>query len=220
MRSEQKQRDREPWCKTATVRGRVPCHGPSSGCSDRTGFSATSDASDPTAEQPEGTGKIGRPLAGPPPNGWSGNYDVGTRFTDGQLIVFNLGRRPLRMVSVRPELMGDGLRFLGARLAGLDRSVGSVQFIPQFPPAHPELGAIRDLKDAELPPGTDAARKGFAVLLGYEVISPGRSTVKAVEITYLDGKRRRKVSFTSTLALCTPATRAECPPEHGDYKAE
>lgn len=183
-----------------------------SGCS-----ADTTPAPDPTAPN----GRIGSPLAGPPPNGSMHKHDVGTRFTDGQLIVFNVGPRPLRMVAVRPKMTGDGLRFLGARLGGLDRTVGSMQYVPQFPPAHPELGVIRNFKGATLPPGPEAAKKGFVVLLGFDVINPGRSTVKAVEITYLDGRRQRKMSFTSTFSSCTPANSPhECAPEHGDYEPQ
>jgi hypothetical protein len=163
------------------------------------------------------TGRIGFPLAGPPPNGFSRHEDVGARFTNGQLVVFNLGDDDIRILDVTAELTGEGLVLLGSRLAGLERSIGSNQYEDRFPPQDANLGATVDAVGAVLPPGRESATYGFEVLIGFEVTKTGRATVKSVDLTYEYKGVSRRQTFVSTMAICVPVTAVECPPEYGGY---
>lgn len=172
--------------------------------------------------QPE-TGYIGFPLGGPPPNGYYLVRPVGATFTDGQLIVFNLGEKDLEIVDVEPELAGDGLRYLGAKITGLDRELGSVQVEDRYPPTNPELGPTQPATGVVLPAADSEAdrKRGYELLMGYKVVGLGRSTVRAVEVTYEVAGQERTQSWTSTIAVCTPdvAPDGECAFEYGDYES-
>ena len=82
----------------------------------------------------DASGRVGFPLAGPPPNGFATSQDVGSVVTVGQLVVFNLGDKDLELVKVTPQLTGSGLKYLGALAAGPDRELASTQLEPAFPP--------------------------------------------------------------------------------------
>jgi hypothetical protein len=67
-----------------------------------------------------------------------------------------------------------------------------------------------------LRPGKEESRRGVEILLGFKVVGPGRSTVRAVRVTYRYQGQRHTQSWTSTMALCTPKNGGECAPEYGD----
>ena len=159
---------------------------------------------------------IDGPITGLGPGGFSRNENVGTRFTDGQLVLRNNSGKELKLVEVKPVISGDGLTFLGAQVAGHDREIGITQYIPRFPPRRKELGRVTQVRGAVLPPEPNDPSMGYEVLLGYEVTGPRRSTVPAVRVTYSDGDRTWTEEVIATVAVCTPAAREEdCPMEYG-----
>lgn len=179
--------------------------------------SACSADSAPDRQDADSTGRIGFPLAGPPPNGFATKANVGDRFTNGQLVIFNKGDEPLTLLAVEPELSGDGLRFLGAQVAGLDRTLGFTQFEPEYPPAEPMLGDPVEVEHAVIEPGRAAARRGVELLMGFEVTAEGRSTVRSVAVTYRDSAGQHTGRWTATMAVCAPkSTEGECAQEYGD----
>ena len=128
-------------------------------------------------------------------------FDVGETFAAGFSVLFNRTDEPITLIDARP-IPGDGeLRFLGASVAGLDRATGS-RDITDWPVDDPELGPVEPVAGFVLEPGEPSATKGFEVFFGYEVIDPGRSTIRGVEIDYETGGRRYRNRFQLTLALC------------------
>jgi hypothetical protein len=156
-------------------------------------------------------------LLAPPPSGWAEVMPVGERFTNGWLVVQLTGEHRLRIDGVEVEQAGDGLKFLGAKIAGIDRKHGLRQRLPSWPPPSDQaLGDVQDAVGAELVPGELARTLGFEILLGFDVIGEGRSTVKSVDLTYtdLDTKKEDSITVVSTMAICTPPA-VECAHEHG-----
>jgi hypothetical protein len=171
-----------------------------------------------TAMTPDARGRLGAPLAGPPPNGFATKKDVGEVFSNGQLIVFNTGDAPVRIVKVTPQLTGTGLSYLGALVAGLGREIGSMQDERGFPPTSaPLLGKLTPAKGAVLEPGKAADKRGVELILGFKVLSPGRSTARAVRIDYQYHGQAHTGVWTSTMAVCVPrSSPGRCDQEYGD----
>jgi hypothetical protein len=154
----------------------------------------------------------------PPASGWATVKPVGTKFGNGWLVLQHVGSSRLRIDSVQVEQNGEGLRYLGAKLAGNDRTVGFHQETASWPPKEPALGDVRDAVGAELKPGERARTWGYELLLGFEVVKPGRSTMRSVtlQVTDLETDETRTIRATSTMAICTPPTRPEqCEGEYG-----
>jgi hypothetical protein len=160
---------------------------------------------------------VGNPLAGPLGIGSTTTQNVGYTFTYGLLVVYNIGSRPLTITEVRPELTGNGLRFLGALLAPPSRQLGGADFMEGYPPLDPVLGPMTPAVGSVLDPTADPHYNGWVVALGYTVVRGGRSTVKAVEVTYTVDGQARMQKFRATIALCTPKSLPEagCPGENG-----
>ena len=167
-------------------------------------------------EQDEGSDRVGFPLGSFHPTGMTARKNVGQVFSNGSMVVFNLGPDPIRIVSVRPEIDGDGLTYLGAYVAGPERRYGFNQTDSHFPPTARSLGIVLPAEGAELAPGTREAKEGVEVFMGFEISGPGRTTVPSVDITYeVDGDRHTS-SWTQTMAICTEGEEADCEPEYGD----
>lgn len=162
-------------------------------------------------------GQLGYPLASLPPGGFATHAKVGDEFTNGQLIIFDSGDTDLTLVKVTPTLTGSGLRYLGARLAGTGRKLGSTQEEHSFPPTARVLGPLQQANGAVLHTGGAWAKRGVEVLLGFKVVGTGRSTVPKVSITYRDHNGEHTASFTSTMAVCTSPKNVKCAQEYGDY---
>lgn len=162
-------------------------------------------------------GRIGYPLAGPPPSGFARVEQVGATFTNGQLIVHNRGTEPITLRRVVPEITGDGLRYVGGLVAGPERELAAYQIFAQYPPAdQKDLGVLQPAEGAVLEAGAAQDKEGFELLLGFEVTAPGRSTVKSVRLDYeVDGDQETAV-FVSTMAICTSGEDRDCPFEMGE----
>lgn len=171
-------------------------------CADRAGV--VSGATPRT----DARGRVGHPLAGPPPNGFATRKNVGDVFTNGQLVVFNAGTEDIELLEVTPQLTGEGLVYLGARVAGLHRRLGSTQDEPGFPPTgEPLLGRLRRVAGLVVPAGRAADRRGVELLLGFRVTRRGRSTVRGVTVVYRYAGRTHTQTWTSTMAVCAPRSR-------------
>lgn len=126
--------------------------------------------------------------------GWSIGVSKGEVFTDGFHVLQNLGDRPVRLIRVEFEDGEPGLEMVGAKVAGLDRAIGSYQMLPSFPPVNQppevELGPLSPLEGYVIPPGGEYRTHGVELLLGVRKTVDGRATRKALLITYeVDGKR-------------------------------
>lgn len=153
------------------------------------------------------------PLRGGVSNGFSMRANVGDEFATGHLSVENVGDTPLRILEIRPEITGEGLRYLGAMFAGQDRSEGQVYLVREWPPRDPRLGtitAVPDTKLVKLPRSDPNAHSHYELLMGYRVTAEGRTTVRGVTIVYTDGATEREVTFPSMLTVCSPRTTARC----------
>ncbi len=161
---------------------------------------------------------VGHPLEGPVFQGSVLRPPRGSSFAHGTLLLFNLGQTRLRLDQVRPVGVDPGLRPLGVRIAGPDRSLGFDQ-ASAWPVVDKAFGRVRTAEGFVLAPA-DApdANRGYEVLVGYAVVGAGRLTVRGVRIDYTDlgDGHRRSVTFRDTLAVCPDATEAtECPVEEG-----
>lgn len=153
-------------------------------------------------------------------SGWTTGAEPGSTFTDGSLVIQNHGSKPVRLVDVQFEDGEPGLDLLGAKVAGLERAIGSYQMLPSFPPVSrpPEvlLGPLSGLRDYVLPAGGEYMTKGVEVLLGVRKSATGRASRQAVLLTYeIDGKQA-VARMVSTLAVCDAADRESCPQEYSD----
>ncbi|MCM0674024.1 hypothetical protein NCC78_04810 [Micromonospora phytophila] len=153
--------------------------------------------------------------------GWYASKDVGSKFTDGLnlITVTPQARGPLRLISARP-LMDDGgtVRVIGI-LARINPdmlppgSVGSFQEAPGFPPARPHAAGAVPVEGLIVQPPKQGENRWIELQIGYEVVAPGRSARRGVELVYeYEGAQHRAV-VPSYLAVCAPSTAA-CEPEY------
>lgn len=155
------------------------------------------------------------PLRGGENNGMSMSADVGYEFTTGHVVFDNVGDRPLRILRVKPEMSGQGLRYLGAMVAGEDRSAGLISSIPGSPPKDRRLGEISRLSSARLADSKTLRQNGRRItdhelLMGYRVVREGRTVVRGVTIVYTDGGTERQITLPTTLTVCVPDTAERC----------
>ena len=157
------------------------------------------------------------------PYGWQTSKDVGTTFTDGLNIitVTPQARRPLRLISARP-LMGDGgsVRVIGilARInPGMLPSgskIGSFQEAPGFPPTLPHAAGAVPVEGLIVQPPKQGEDRWIELQIGYEVVAPGRTARRGVELVYEYEGAQHKAVIPSYVAVCAPST-ATCEPEYG-----
>lgn len=156
-------------------------------------------------------------LSGPTASGFAGVQPLGSRFTNGQVVVHNQSTSQVVLRSIKPITTGSGLRYLGAHVAGPDRSIGFVQFYDTFPPEDEGLAGLEPVEGAVLPAGEREKAEGFELLMGYEVVAEGRSTVTGVEVAWTVNGRDQSAVFPSTMAVCTDAA-TPCEQEYGDLQ--
>jgi hypothetical protein len=174
------------------------------------------------AEQPGERAAVGYPLASGPKSGWATIKPEGEVFATGALVLRNLGDEDLRIERVRPVFGAGKLVYLGAQVSQVDRGIGQKYNFERWPVGadDPDVGTpMVSAEGAIVPHGDKAADVGVMVALGFRVASSERSTVKAVEVTYVGIRsgQRHAMSYPSTMAICSPPTTSErCEPEHGD----
>lgn len=162
-----------------------------------------------------GSGGVGRdgPLTGLDGLGSAtDNYRVGQRFAAGLGVIFNPLDHPIVIETVRP-VPGDGsLRFLGASVAGFERTVGNTDLV-DWPVMEAKFGRLEDADGYVFQPGERASTMGVELLVGYEVTEEGRSTVRGIEIEYRVGENHFREQFQVTLAVCVAESMADGPQE-------
>jgi hypothetical protein len=148
--------------------------------------------------------------------GWSIGAGKGDVFTDGMHVLQNLGDRPVRLVSVAFEDGEPGLELVGAKVAGLDRAIGSYQMLPSFPPVSSppdvDLGPLKDLAGYVIPAGGEYRTHGVELLLGVRKDVDGRASRRALLITYEVDGERAVARMVGELVVC-PAGRNSCADE-------
>jgi len=159
---------------------------------------------------------------GPGAYGWYGSKDVGSTFTDGLnlITVTPQARGPLRLISARP-LMDDGgtVRVIGLQARILpdmsppDFYVGSFQDSPGFPPVLPGAAGAVGVAGLIATPPKRGEDRWIEIQIGYQVIAPGRSARRGVELIYEYEGAQHRVVIPGYLALCAPAT-VTCAPEY------
>ncbi len=126
----------------------------------------------------------------------------------------NTGDSEVTILQVKPDLDGEGLTFLGAHVAGLDRQVGQVQELRGYPPNDVRLGDVTTVEGLVLTAGEESAERGYELLRGFEVTGHGRTAVRGIDVTYDAGEGVETVRLLSTLAVCAPKMGPECPQEY------
>ena len=168
-----------------------------------------------------GTRAPGNELAPDLRYGWQASKDVGTVFTDGLNLahVASQARGPLHLISARPLMDGGKtLKVIGVlarvvpdmlppgyRTGGFQQSDG-------FPPTYVDAAGGVPVSGLTVYPPAAGERRWIEIQIGYEVVAPGRSAKRGVELIYeYQGYRHRKV-IPSYVAICAPAT-ASCESE-------
>ena len=154
--------------------------------------------------------------------GWHTSKDVGSILTDGLnlISVTPQARAPLRLISARPLMdSGGAVRMIGI-LARVNPDmlppgykVSAVQSSPGFPPVHPDLAGAVPVNGLIVAPPKPGEPRWIELQIGYEVVAPGRSTRRGVELVYEYEGARHKALIPSYLAVCAPST-ATCQPEY------
>lgn len=149
----------------------------------------------------------------PYPNsyGWANSFAVGKVFTDG-LNMVEVEGGPITILSVRPQIEGTTIEYLGARILGLDRPIGGYTQAEGFPPTVSDLAGSAPAEGMVLTP---AGPPGYELLIGYRVTGAGRTTIQGVDVEYQSGSAKRKIFIPSYVAICSPVTTIECPTEYG-----
>jgi hypothetical protein len=151
----------------------------------------------------------------PSESGWSASYDVGYTFTNGWVWLTNMTTQDVELVAVKPVLTGDGLSFIGAKVNGMDRRLGGVQYLPGYPPRSADLGTLAEVEGYVVQPRRAHGVAGPEILIGLKVTKRGRSTIKAIDVQYLQDGEVKTQRIVSTLAVCAPKSVKDCPAEEG-----
>jgi hypothetical protein len=95
----------------------------------------------------------------------------------------------------------DSVRFVGVKVAGPERRLGSMQLSEGFPPdtSDFELGSLHDL------PYTVAAGQSVELLLGYEMAAEGRWRRPQVVVQYRSNGSVLEQQFEAELIVCASA---------------
>lgn len=129
---------------------------------------------------------------------------VGTRVTDGLDVLFLDGEQPAEVLAVRSVGGEEGLRFLGARLAGPERRIAAWSQLPGYPPSKPAMGELVDAVGAVVLPREETPRRmGYELLLGYEVVDDSEPVWRsAIEVVYRVGGEDYLWQSPSMLVYC------------------
>lgn len=169
-----------------------------------------------------GTRAPGEELKADNSYGWQASKDVGTVFTDGLNIatLSTKGRGPLRLISARPLMDGGKTVKVIGVLARIipdmlppDYHSGGFQQSEDFPPSYRDAAGGVAVNGLTVYPPASGERRWIEIQIGFEVVAPGRSAKRGVELIYeYQGHRYRKV-IPSYVAICAPAT-APCQSEY------
>lgn len=139
---------------------------------------------------------------------WGIEARIGEPFTDGLEVLKLSGTETVKLLRV--ELVGaTGMELAGAYVVGPDRGIGSIQYLPNFPPNHRLLRDRVPVEGAVLDPGA-ADSPTWELLLGIEITAEGRKTRDGVKVVYQVGDEVFQQTLPARLAVCTkPALAAD-----------
>jgi hypothetical protein len=140
-------------------------------------------------------------------SGWATSLTVGDRFADGDpLLRIPKDVSGVVLLDVEPLLDGDGLRPLGVQMALPDRPMAAVQMVDSWPPVDPDVpelvDAIGAVLDGDASWGGFGFNRGYELFVGFEVISPTRTTVQGYRVTYEHGGETYSLVLPFALAVC------------------
>ncbi|CAA9348148.1 MAG: hypothetical protein AVDCRST_MAG36-1781 [uncultured Nocardioidaceae bacterium] len=138
-------------------------------------------------------------------------YDVGDRFTYGLNDLAVEGSDEAVITSIEVAGLDEGVRFLGARLGGPDRRVGSRQLIDRWPPRDRGLD-VRPLSTPVEPLASE--RRGYELFVGLEIEERGRFRSEGWLITYEVAGRTHEYLMPARLLICAGPGQAtdDCSP--------
>jgi hypothetical protein len=137
------------------------------------------------------------------------DFRVGDRFTYGLNTVTLTGADSATITDVQVVGLDDGIRFLGARLGGPNRDIGSWQILPSWPPVHPGV----DLRPLNTPITAKSADPiGWELFLGFEITRPGTFTSEGWQVTYRSDGRTYRSTIPAFIRVCVPRRGQPKPP--------
>lgn len=83
--------------------------------------------------------------------------------------------------------------------------VGSFQQAPGFPPTRPHAAGAMSIEGLIAQPPKQGGHRWIEIQIGYEVVAPGRSARRGVELVYEYEGVRHKAFVPSYLAVRAPA---------------
>jgi hypothetical protein len=149
---------------------------------------------------------------------WATKAAVGKTFTDGMEVLTFRGQQSAVIKNV--EFVGDaGLKLIGVKLAGPDRSIGAIQYIDAWPPRDPQLkvSSVMPAFGQELKP---KGQGSYELLLGIEVTQKGYLVRKGIKVEYTTADGKEYTQFIpAVLAVCSSeewlAKKRNCPLPEG-----
>ncbi|MBB6547058.1 hypothetical protein [Nonomuraea rubra] len=137
-------------------------------------------------------------------------------FTDGWVVLYNFGDAPVTITRVTTVLEGNGLRQVGARIAGYARKYTMQQALTGFPPRTEGLGPLSPAEGYVLPAEQGRPRKkGHELLIGLRVTqATGRTSRTHVEVAYTYKGHTYTDRWVNTIAVCSPRHGPDCPQQY------
>lgn len=138
------------------------------------------------------------PLRIPHEHAYFVHYRPGEVFTDGLERLLLTGDRAAVLERIELEGGEDHIEFLGAKLAGPQREVGSIQLSDGFPPENPAFGELVEAEGARIEP----SRVGHEMLIGIKVVRPGYAVRDGVRLYYRVGEEKYTAYFPAAIVFC------------------
>lgn len=149
----------------------------------------------------------GGPLLVPAEHGYRTEFDEETVFTDGFERLILDGDEPATLVDVRLVGTDGTMELVGAKLAGDERRVGSIQVTPFWPPTDRRLGDLVPAEGAALPTG----ELGALLQLGIRITTSEFAYRTGVEVDYRVGDQTYRQVLPGAIANCgATQTLKEC----------
>jgi hypothetical protein len=156
----------------------------------------------------------GGPLRAPDEHGWAVSRVLGSTFTDGFETLELRGHQDARLVAV--TLVGDpAVKLVGVSLVRLHRGLGSIEYMPTYPPHSGDLPQRDVVAGAIGKPITPIGRTGldWELLLGIRVTALGRHERDGINVVYSVHGQRYQQFLPAKLAVCgtrTPRPLGAC----------
>jgi hypothetical protein len=148
------------------------------------------------------------------PNGLAQSQPLGWVFTYGLTVLRTAGDGDVKLLSIKPELEGSGLAYLGARVAGPSRyqpgaGFGQVSTADGFPPRPEDLGPGDAVEGFVARDDAGGRSLGYELFLGYRVVGDGGRQA-AIALEYEIGRARHRVRLPSELVICAQPKGEPC----------